>query len=544
MAESPDPAAPAPHAAPPTLATPTGTTPPPGAAAAPIPRSAGALLHVTSLPGSPGIGDLGPAAERFVDTLQAAALRWWQVLPLGPTAFGDSPYQSPSTFAGNPLLLSPERLVEDGLLSAASAVAIPKGDPARVDFPAVIAAKRTMLAEVHRAFTDGKGPAELRAERDAFREREAGWLADYAVFAAIHEEQGREWTRWPEPLRDRDRAALREAQARLATAIDRIELTQFLFDRQLRRLRAYAAGRGVGLFGDLPIFAAHDSADVWANRALFDLHPDGTLRHLSGAPPDAFTDDGQLWGNPLYRWEELEHTGFRWWIDRVRSNLDRFDLLRLDHFRGFAACWTVPGGETTARNGVWQPVPGRRLFAALKNALGPLPFVAEDLGDITPDVIELRKELGFPGMKVMLWAFGGDPKLNEHAFHQHRVDDVVYTGSHDNETVRGWFEDGIFTSAKRPREEAEAERARVLLLTGGDGTKVHEDFVRMALLSPAALAVLNVPDILGLGNEARMNVPGRREGNWGWRLDAGAWTDSATAHVGTLVQATGRRPAP
>lgn len=511
-----------------------------GAAAAPVPRSAGALLHVTSLPGPAGIGDLGPSAVRFVETLHAAGMRWWQVLPLGPTAFGDSPYQSPGTFAGNPLLLSPEWLVEDGLLSAEGASAIPKGDPGRVDFGAVIDAKRAMIAEVHRAFAAGKGPAELRAERDEFRAREAGWLTDYALFAAIHGEQGREWAKWPVALRDRDAAALAAARSRLSEAIDRIETTQFLFDRQLRRLRARAAELGVGLFGDLPIFAAHDSADVWANRHLFDLDADGTLLHLSGAPPDAFTDDGQLWGNPLYRWEELERTGFRWWIDRVRSNLARFDLLRLDHFRGFAACWTVPGGDTTARNGVWQPVPGRALFAALREALGPLPFVAEDLGDITPDVIELRKDLGFPGMKVMLWGFGGETKLNEHAYHRHLPDDVVYTGSHDNETVHGWFTDGIFTSAKRPREEAEAERDRVLLLTGGDGSRVHRDFVRMALLSPAALAVLSVPDILGLGNEARMNVPGRQAGNWGWRLAAGAWTEEVTSDLAALIRATGR----
>lgn len=511
-----------------------------GAAAAPIPRSAGALLHVTSLPGPAGIGDLGPAAVRFVETLHAAGFRWWQVLPLGPTAFGDSPYQSPSTFAGNPLLLSPEWLVEDGLLSAEGAAMIPAGDPRRVDFGSVIDAKRAMVAEVYHAFTGGKGPEDLRTERDAFRARESTWLPDYALFAAIHEEQGREWPRWPTELRDRDPAALAAARTRLAERIDRIETTQYLFDRQLRRLRARATELGVGLFGDLPIFAAHDSADVWAHRELFDLDADGTLRHLSGAPPDAFTDDGQLWGNPLYRWEELERTGFRWWIDRVRSNLQRFDFLRLDHFRGFAACWTVPGGDTTARNGVWQPVPGLKLFTALKEALGPLPFVAEDLGDITPDVIELRKELGFPGMKVMLWAFGGDPKLNEHAYHQHRPDDVVYTGSHDNETVHGWFTDGIFTSAKRPREEAEEERKRVLLLTGGDGSRVHRDFVRLALLSPAALAVLSVPDILGLGNEARMNVPGRQAGNWGWRLAADAWTFDVTTELAELVRATGR----
>jgi 4-alpha-glucanotransferase len=511
-------------------------------ALAPTRRRSGILLHPTSLAGPPGIGDLGAAAHRFLETLAAAEQSLWQVLPLGPTSFGDSPYTSSSTFAGNPLLLSPAFLVEDGLLPSDAPARVPPGPPGRVDFAAVIPPKRDLLSAACDAFRRGEGSADLSRGLAEFRERESAWLPDYAAFAAIHEEQGREWTAWPAPLRDREPAALAAARDRLAGAIDRIERTQFLFDRQMDRLCAKARDLGIGLFGDLPVFAAADSADVWANRDLFDLDERGLPLHLSGAPPDAFTSDGQLWGTPLYRWDVLEERGFDWWIARVRVLLRRFDLIRLDHFRGFAACWTVPAGETTARNGRWEPVPGDRLFAALREALGPLPFVAEDLGDITPDVVAMRQRLGFPGMKVLLFGFGGDPKTNEHATHAIERDFVVYTGTHDNETAQGWFRDDETTPAARPREAAEQERHRVRVLTGSDGASIHWDLVRLAMASPAETAILSAPDLLGLGNEARMNVPGRHGGNWTWRLRDGEWTDSLTGRLAELTRASGRAP--
>ncbi|MFN8179784.1 MAG: 4-alpha-glucanotransferase [bacterium] len=512
----------------------------PGASAAPLSRRrAGVLLHPTSLAGPPGIGDLGPAAHHFLDRLRASEQRLWQVLPLGPTGYGDSPYQSPSAFAGNPLLVSPERVVEDGLVDAEAVRRIPAAAAGRVDFGAVIPAKRALLAAAHDALRAGRGTPDVRTGFDEFRERAKGWLDDYALFAAIHDERNESWTAWPEELRDREPAALARERARLGDEIQRIAFAQCLFFRQWEALRRRAAELDIALFGDLPIFAAHDSVDVWTNRHLFDLDAQGRPLHLSGAPPDQFTDDGQLWGNPLYRWDVLRERGFDWWIERMRATLRLFDLIRVDHFRGLAANWAVPAGETTAKNGKWEPVPGRELFAALAAAFGTLPVVAEDLGDITPDVVAMRKDLGFPGMKVLLFGFSGDPRTNEYAPFAHERNFVVYTGTHDNETVQGWFREGIW-ALERPREEAEDEQRRVLAITGGDETTVHWDFVRLAMNSPAEIAIVPVQDLLGLGNEARMNVPGRESGNWSWRMRDWDWTDDLGVRLAELTRATGR----
>jgi 4-alpha-glucanotransferase len=503
-------------------------------------RGAGVLLHPTCLPGPHGIGDLGSAAHRFLDSLHGAGQSYWQVLPLGPTGYGDSPYQALSAFAGNPLLVAPDALAEDGLLSPEEAVP-PGGTASTVDFGAVIPRKRALLARAHDAFRR-RQPGPLEEGWRAFRAAET-WLDDYALFAALHDERQAAWPAWPAPLRDREPAALREARERLAPAIERIAFSQFLFFRQWGALRTAAAARGVKLFGDLPLFVAHDSADVWAHRELFDLDAEGRPNRLSGAPPDMFTDDGQLWGNPLYRWDVLEARDFDWWVARARATLGLFDLVRLDHFRGFCACWTVPAGEATARNGRWEEVPGKALLSALRVTLGGLPFVAEDLGVITPDVVELRERFGFPGMKVLLFAFGGDPGTSEYLPHNHGRDFVVYTGTHDNETVQGWFRDGIFTSVVRPREEAEAERRRVLDYAGGDEASIHEAFVRLAMTSVADTAIIPVQDLLGLGNEARMNVPGRPAGNWTWRLAEGQWSEEASERLARISRAAGRHRA-
>jgi 4-alpha-glucanotransferase len=507
-------------------------------------RASGVLLHPTCLPGPAGIGDLGPSAARFLDALEAAGQTYWQVLPFGPTGYGDSPYQSLSAFAGNPLLVSPESLVQDGLLPAAEASGRRDRHPGSVDFEAVIREKGRLLALAHGAFRSGSAPADLHDEWDRFREDEDGWLRDFALFAALHEEHRAPWFEWPPSLRDREPDALRDAERRLEDAIARISFSQFLFFRQWSALREVATGKGLRVFGDLPLFVAHDSADVWANRGLFDLDEHGRPNRLSGAPPDMFTDDGQLWGNPLYRWDVLEQRDFDWWIARVRATLRLFDLVRLDHFRGFAACWTVPAGETTARNGRWDPVPGKALLSALRVTFGDLPFVAEDLGHITPDVGELRERFAFPGMRVLLFGFGDEPGTNEHAPHNFERNCVVYTGTHDNETAQGWFRDGIYTAVIRPREEADAEKRRVLAYAGGDDATIHESLVRLAMSSIADTAILPVQDILGLGNEARMNSPGRLGGNWTWRLNEGQWTDEVTERLALLTRATGRWKAP
>ncbi|MBZ0268655.1 4-alpha-glucanotransferase, partial [bacterium] len=504
-------------------------------------RTCGILLHPTSLPGPPGIGDLGPAAYRFLDTLAAAGQRLWQVLPLGPTGYGDSPYQTLSAFAGNPLLVSPEALVMDGLLEAGAPSRVPEGSPYEVDFGAVIPAKRALLDEAWAAFAGGAGPEGMRGEWDAFRRDEAKWLDDYCLYAAIHDREATAWVEWPAPLAQRRAVALKAARRDLADEIDAIAFAQFLFFRQWRQLRRRAAELGIRIVGDLPLFLAHDSADVWSHPDLFDLDEAGHRKRLAGAPPDVFTDDGQLWGNPLYRWDRLEERGFDWWVDRARASFDLFDVVRIDHFRGFAACWAVPAGETTARNGQWDPVPGGKLFDKLRGELGELHFIAEDLGEITPDVNELRDRFGFPGMKILLFAFGGDPEENEFAPFHHVRNCVVYTGTHDNETVRGWFDDGIYTSMNRPREDADAEKRRVLACLGGDGSRIHWDFIRAAMLSVADTVILPVQDVLGLGNDTRMNCPGTAEANWTWRLAEGQWTDNVTADLAELVYATARR---
>jgi 4-alpha-glucanotransferase len=495
-------------------------------------RRAGVLLHPTSLAGPPGIGDLGRAAFAFLDTLHEAEQSVWQVLPLGPTGYGDSPYQSTSAFAGNPMLLAPELLVDDGLLDVDAPRRVPEGTPGRVDFASVIPAKRALLADAHAALRAGRGAADVRAGFEEFREREKAWLDDYALFAALHDERAEAWPAWPAPLRDRDGAALERERGRLADVMERIALGQFLFFRQWDALRRSAAERKISLFGDLPLFAAHDSVDVWAHRELFDVDAAGAPLHVSGAPPDQFTDDGQLWGNPVYRWDVLRARGFDWWIERMRATLRLFDLLRVDHFRGLVAGWVVPAGETTAKNGRWESVPGRELFAAWRSALGTLPIVAEDLGDITPDVVAMREELGLPGMKVLLFAFEGDPKTNVYAPHAHGPNFVVYPGTHDNETVQGWY--------RRDRAEPDEERERARVVTGGDESSIHWDFVRLAMNSPAETAIASAQDLLGLGNDARMNVPGRQSGNWSWRLRPWDWTAELTARLAALTKATGR----
>ncbi|HMB69564.1 MAG TPA: 4-alpha-glucanotransferase, partial [bacterium] len=423
------------------------------------------LLHPTSLPGPGGIGTLGPQAFRFVDWLRDSGQAVWQVLPLGPTGYGDSPYQSFSTFAGNPLLISPELLVRDGLATKADLAALPRPRGAKVDFGSVIESRRALLSAASDAFDSGRASSELVGERDAFREREAEWLSDFALFLALHERHQCPWTDWPEPLARREPAALDEARTQHRDAIRRVETTQFLFFRQWAALRAHANAAGIRILGDLPLFVAHDSCDAWAHRDLFDLDDSGRPTSLAGAPPDDFTEDGQLWGNPLYRWDRARDSGFHWWVARARAALRLHDEVRLDHFRGLAACWATPAGEKTARNGRWVPAAGAELLEKLRQELGELPFIAEDLGHITPDVVELRERFDLPGMRVLHFAFGDDPRTNEHRPHNVPVRCVVYTGTHDNETTRGWWKTGRFAGSGSKA----AARADVRALTGSRG---------------------------------------------------------------------------
>lgn len=493
------------------------------------PRAAGVLLHPSALPSRFGIGDFGPEARRFLDFLAAARMTWWQVLPLGPTGYGDSPYAALSSFAGNPLLVSPEALLDEGLVSAGDLP--PERPRGAVDFDAVIAAKAAFVARAHERFA-AEGTPPLRAEFERFRRDAAPWLGDFALFLALKERYaGRSWLEWERRDRLRDRLAVASARRDLALAIERHSFAQFLFHRQWESLRALAREKGIRVAGDVPIFAALDSADVWARRDLFQLDAEGRPTAVSGVPPDYFSETGQLWGNPLYEWKAHAADGFSWWIERLRSALARFDAVRLDHFRGFEAAWEVPAGEPTAVNGKWAKGPGGSLFAAVRKALGQVDLWAEDLGVITAPVWRLRDRFHLPGMKVLQFAFGDDAK-NPFLPHNYAPRCVAYTGTHDNAPTRAWF------AALPP-----AERARVLDYAGTDGRAIERDAARLLFASVAATVILPAADVIGAGAEARVNTPGKSEGNWRWRLSPGEPSDEARDFLARLARTYGREPA-
>jgi 4-alpha-glucanotransferase len=486
-------------------------------------RSAGVLLHPTSLPGPFGIGDLGDGAYAWVDALARARQTWWQVLPLGPTGYGDSPYQSFSTFAGNPNLLCPEALVRDGLLRQADLAGadFPAG---RVEFGRVIPFKKRLLARAWENFRAGQA-AQLRPPFEGFCTREASWLEDFALFMALKDVHGGgSWQSWPPELKLREPSALDRARRELADAIGTHRLGQFLFFRQWGDLKRYANSRGLGLIGDVPIFVATDSADVWANPELFLLDEGRLPRVVAGVPPDYFSATGQLWGNPLYDWDSLKRTNYAWWVARLRATLQQVDLVRLDHFRGFEAYWEIPAGECTAQKGRWVKGPGADVIETLRRALGGLPFIAEDLGRITPEVEALREQFGLPGMRILQFAFGG---ATETRFLPHNFDrnTVVYTGTHDNDTTRGWY--AAITGE---------ERQYLRRYTGRDGSDVAWDLIRMAWASVADYAVAPLQDLLDLGTEARMNLPGRPWGNWGWHVAPDMPTEAALGRLAGLTQ--------
>jgi 4-alpha-glucanotransferase len=504
-------------------------------------RRSGILLHPTSLPGRHGIGDLGPEALRFVHFLGETRQSIWQVLPLGPTGYGDSPYQCFSAFAGNPLLVSLDALAEDGLLAARDLGA--SSFPAdTVDYGAVIDFKRPLLVKAFRAFEEKAPPSRREAFR-AFCRDEAAWLDDFGLFMALkYAHGGAAWHTWEEGLVTREPEALAAARNEHAEAIRGEQFAQHLFFEQWAAVRLRAGALGIQVMGDIPIFVAHDSADVWARPDLFALAADGTPALQAGVPPDYFSATGQMWGNPLYRWEALERTGFAWWIDRFRASLRLFDSVRLDHFRGFEAYWEIPGGEPTAVNGRWVKGPGAALFEALQAALGPLPIVAENLGVITPEVEALRERFGWPGMAILQFAFGDDAQANDFLPYTYPRNRVVYTGGHDNDTTVGWWTSGIGDST-RSEEEVNRERDFALRYVGGDGSEIHWDFIRTVMASVADTAIFPLQDVLGAGSDARMNLPGRLGGNWKWRFEAGALTPEITQRLEGLTRTFGRRSA-
>ncbi|MDT5062593.1 MAG: 4-alpha-glucanotransferase [Acidobacteriota bacterium] len=504
-----------------------------------FPRSSGILLHPTSLPGKFGIGDLGDEAYRFVDFLAASNQTLWQVLPLGPTGYGDSPYQCFSAFAGNTLLISPERLVSEGLLNAEDLGSAPALPEEKVDFGNVIKFKSALLREAFERFKQ-RAEASLRSSFEQFSHQASSWLDDYALYRALKDAQGgKAWNEWEPGLARRDPAALSRSREELREQIDAQKFYQFLFFKQWAALKAYCHEHNVKLVGDIPIFVARDSADVWMNPDEFKLDHAGNPLVVAGVPPDYFSATGQLWGNPIYNWERMLADGFRWWIERVRATLRIFDIVRIDHFRGFAASWEIPGGDKTAERGRWVNVPGRELFTAIRQALGDLPIIAEDLGVITPDVEALRDDFGLPGMRILQFAFGGDTK-NLDLPHNYIRNSVVYTGTHDNDTTVGWFTSVAGAGSTRDKEQIERERNFCLNYLNSDGREIHWDFIRALVASVADTAIIPLQDLLGLGNDARMNLPNSTMGNWAWRYKAGALTDEVRGRLKRLTQVYGR----
>jgi 4-alpha-glucanotransferase len=472
----------------------------------PFERASGVLAHPTSFPGPHGVGDLGDAAFRFIDWLQSSGQRYWQIMPLVPVGPGNSPYASVSAFAGNPLLISLPWLVGDGLLDMADLGDAPSFDANRVDFQTAAAYKEGKLRRAYDRFRAGAA-AGLRDKHQQFLGREAAWADDYALFmAAKREFNGAGWTDWEPSIALREPSAMDGWRQRLAHESGFHGFVQFLFQRQWRELKRYANERGINIIGDIPIFVAHDSADVWGNREDFRLDERGRPLVVAGVPPDYFSQTGQLWGNPHYDWPHMAETGYAWWVERVRSLLELVDVVRIDHFRAFAAAWAVPAGDPTAATGRWERGPGRALFDAVTAQLGEVPIIVEDLGLITDDVHELRRSLDLPGMAVLQFAFGGDAD-NAYLPHNYTEPIVVYPGTHDNQTTAGWFA-GI----------DDKTRAHVQTYLGRDGADIAWDFIRLALASTAELAIFSLQDALRLGDEARMNIPGTGEGNWSWRF--------------------------
>ena len=493
-------------------------------------RASGVLLHVTSLPSLYGIGDVGPAAVAWVDRLHDAGQRWWQALPLGPTGYGDSPYQSLSSFAGNPLLISPDWLIEDELVRPADCAGA-AFSPTSVDFDAVTRFKYVLLETAWKNFRAG-ARSDLRTDFEHFAQEQARWMDDYALFRALKARyDGASYLDWPDDLMRRVPAALDQARRDLTSQVDRVRFVQFLLFRQGARLKAHARAKDVRLIGDLPFFVSPDSSDVWANPELFLLDASHRPRVVAGVPPEYFSAQGQRWGNPIYDWDALAARGYRWCIDRMRALLAHVDGIRLDHFRAFAAAWHIPAAAPTAQSGRWAPGPGAGFFGAVDKALNGLPFVAEDLGIITSDVSALRDEFHIPGTRVLQYAFDGHAD-NPYLPHNYVANTVVYTGTHDNPTTRGWYED--LPDAERGLLWRNVNRVPG---TSADAAPV---LLGLAWSSAAALAIAPLQDVLNLGKEARMNQPGSPQGNWRWRVTDEQLSGSALESLRELTRTAAR----
>jgi 4-alpha-glucanotransferase len=498
-----------------------------------FPRSSGILLHPSSFPGRYGIGDFGDAAFEFVDFLVQAGQSWWQILPLGPTGYGDSPYQSFSSFAGNVLLINPDYLVRDGFLPAAAVQDVPHFPPKMVDFGWVIDYKTKLLAQAHEHFKE-KGTAVQHAALDQFCQEQASWLDDYALFMALKahhvEHEGGVWNTWPTDIAQRKPKEIKAWREKLADDVARHKFLQFVFWQQWTAVKTYANEHGIKIVGDMPIFVAFDSADVWANPDKFYLDETGAATVIAGVPPDYFSATGQRWGNPLYRWDKMKENGYAWWVARLQMAFTQADIVRIDHFRGFEAYWEIPADEPTAVVGQWVKGPYMDFFDAMREQLGDLPLIAEDLGVITPEVEALRDRYDFPGMKILQFAFGGE-RNSTFLPHTYEHNCVVYTGTHDNETIVGWYQNAD-----------ESERDHIRRYLGVSGQDIAWDMIRLAMMSVGDTAVIPLQDMLNLDNSARMNFPGKVGGYWGWRYPRGVLTDALAYRMRELAFLYGRLP--
>lgn len=486
-------------------------------------RAGGILLHPTSLPGEYGIGDLGPNAYRFVDFLQKTNIKIWQILPLGPTGYGNSPYQCHSAFAGNPYLISFEKLEKLGLLTSNDYVVTESFARKKIDFTQLIPYKWRILEMAYRNFLTSS-VKHLKQIFQDFSRQNRFWLEDFSLFMALkkaHNEQV--WTLWDENLRDRNQNILNRWKKQHQNDINFYKFVQFLFFKQWLDLKQYASQKNISILGDIPVFLAFDSADVWVNRSLFYLDETGNPTVVAGVPPDYFSTTGQRWGNPLYRWDRLKEQNYNWWVQRFRHTFTQVDIARIDHFRGFEAYWEIPASESTAINGRWIPGPGKDFFRTIINQIGSLPIIAEDLGIITPEVDEIRDYFGFPGMKILQYAFGDDNAFDTRFLpHNFIPNTIVYTGTHDNETTMGWF-----------LGQTQAVQKKVLTYLNCSIEKFVSSFIRMAWQSVAKFAIIPFQDLLHLDNSARMNVPGTQSDNWEWRF---SWDQLSNDYIDELTQ--------
>ncbi len=499
-----------------------------------LPRSSGVLLHPTSLPGPHGIGDLGPEAYRFVDFLHYGGQKLWQVLPLNPTGYADSPFQGFSASAGNPLLISLDRLADKGLLGKNDLRSVPDFPVETVDYGAVTRFRMPLLQKAAQNFLRDAS-TEDRRQLEAFSQANATWLDDFALFMALKEAHDLvAWTKWSPDIASRQREAMQHWCEKLAPSVASQKVLQYEFFRQWQELRAYGRDRNIRIIGDMPIYVAHDSADVWSNREFFLLDERGLPLRSAGVPPDYFSATGQLWGNPIYNWPLLKRSGYEWWVARMRSAFRLYDFVRIDHFRGFEAYWEVLGNET-AVNGRWVIGPGGDLFSALRKALGDLPIIAENLGVITPEVEAIRHEFGFPGMAILQFAFGNDPQAPVFKPHNYVHDLVAYTGTHDNDTVVGWWTSGGSGDSTRRPEDVVKEHAYARAYLGLKDDPINWVLIRSIMSSVANTAMVPMQDILGLGSQARMNLPGTSTGNWKWRMKPGAATNEIALRLRGMV---------